>query len=155
MITATTYKYIGERDFNFMKMFDKFLEVAIKPFMPEKTFNVLNFIILNADENNCIFSTAEMISKYCNTTLLTTQKILRELIKTGFIKKIQNGVYQINADILFRGSAKKRQLVKQKFEEKPKYTLAEKKEETKKTKQKARRQARLALSRSQQQHINT
>ena len=99
-----------------MKMFyENFLNQWIKPFLPEKTFNILSFLIVNMDKENCVFATAEIIAKNCDTTLLTAQKILKGLMTSGGITKIRNGVYQINTDCIFKGSHNQRVKAKEKF----------------------------------------
>lgn len=115
------YTKIVERDANFMKMWIKsFLEQAIQPFMAEKTFEILSFLILNADKDNCIIETIKTIAKKCETTEFTVQRTLAKLIETGFLIKVRNGVYQINTDTLWRGTHSSRQAAKEKFTKKPK-----------------------------------
>lgn len=116
-----------------------FLEQWIKPFMPEKTYNVISFLLLNRDRENCIFATAETIAKHCDTTLITTQRILKDLIASQGIKKIQNGVYQINLDAIFSGKASAREQAKIKFTKDFKYTCDKIKQESANQKQRIAR----------------
>ncbi|NDJ28032.1 plasmid replication protein [Campylobacter sp. MIT 19-121] len=116
-VAGMTYKYMGERDFNFMKMFyENFINVLESYFQGSNfKVSVLKFLLLNADKQNCVFATSQEIANVLKTTQQAVAKEMKILQDCNFIKKVRNGVYQINADILFKGSAKKRQEVKEKF----------------------------------------
>lgn len=105
------------RDTGFFKMFyQNFIEVLESYFSGSKfKVSVLKLLLLNADKENCIFATSAEMAKALNTTAPNVLKELKALQNCGFIKKIKNGVYQINPDYLFKGSTGARQAAKEKF----------------------------------------
>lgn len=113
--SGVVYKIMGERDTNFMKMFTNNMLNVIKEFFGGAKADIFNVLIKNADKDNCIFATQLEIAEACNTSREEVNKILKSLEKCGFIKKIKNGVYQINVDYLFKGSSTQRQKAKEKF----------------------------------------
>ncbi|WP_171000096.1 replication/maintenance protein RepL [Campylobacter taeniopygiae] len=128
------------RDWGYSKMFNEiFLEQFMKPFIPEKTYNVLAFLILNRDKENCIFATAEVIAKHCNTSLKMVRIVLKDLINSKGITKIQNGVYQLNLDAIFSGKTTARKEAKDKFTKDFKFSFIEKERRTTNTNQRALR----------------
>ncbi|WP_454468892.1 replication/maintenance protein RepL [Campylobacter jejuni] len=128
------------RDWGYSKMFNEiFLEQFMKPFIPEKTYNILAFLILNRDKENCIFATAETIAKHCNTSLKMVRIVLKDLINSKGIIKIQNGVYQINLDAIFSGKTTARKEAKDKFTKDFKFSFIEKEKGTRNTNQRVLR----------------
>ncbi|TNB57170.1 replication/maintenance protein RepL [Campylobacter helveticus] len=105
------------RDTGFFKMFyQNFIEVLESYFSGSKfKVSVLKLLLLNADKENCIFATSAEMAKALNTTAPNVLKELKALQNCRFIKKIKNGVYQINPDYLFKGSTGARQAAKEKF----------------------------------------
>ncbi|EIT6714728.1 replication/maintenance protein RepL [Campylobacter upsaliensis] len=105
------------RDTGFFKMFyQNFIEVLESYFSGSKfKVSVLKLLLLNADKENCIFATSAEMAKALDTTQQNVSKELKALQDCGFIKKIKNGVYQINPDYLFKGSTGARQAAKEKF----------------------------------------
>ncbi|MCR2060363.1 replication/maintenance protein RepL [Campylobacter helveticus] len=105
------------RDTGFFKMFyQNFIEVLESYFSGSKfKVSVLKLLLLNADKENCIFATSVEMAKALDTTQQNVSKELKALQNCGFIKKIKNGVYQINPDYLFKGSTGARQAAKEKF----------------------------------------
>ncbi|EAL3911381.1 replication/maintenance protein RepL [Campylobacter upsaliensis] len=105
------------RDTGFFKMFyQNFIEVLESYFSGSKfKVSVLKLLLLNADKENCIFATSAEMAKALDTTQQNVSKELKALQNCGFIKKIKNGVYQINPDYLFKGSTGARQAAKEKF----------------------------------------
>ncbi|EAL3633411.1 winged helix-turn-helix transcriptional regulator, partial [Campylobacter coli] len=88
---------------------------VIKDFFGGAKADIFNILIKNADKENCIFATQSEIAEACNTSREEVNKNLKSLEKCGFIKKIKNGVYQINVDYLFKGSHTQRMNAKEKF----------------------------------------
>ena len=105
------------RDTGFFKMFyQNFIEVLESYFSGSKfKVSVLKLLLQNADKENCIFATSAEMAKALDTTQQNISKELKALQNCGFIKKIKNGVYQINPDYLFKGSTGARQAAKEKF----------------------------------------
>lgn len=117
-VSGLVYKWAGERDSNFMKMFyQNFIEV-LENYFSGSSFKVkvLKLLLLNADKDNCVFATGAEMAQALNTTPQNVQKELKILQDCNFIKKIKNGVYQLNVDCVYKGNAGARQKAKAKFE---------------------------------------
>ncbi|EAI4209499.1 winged helix-turn-helix transcriptional regulator [Campylobacter coli] len=114
-VDKSFYQDLYNKDFNFMKMFTNNMLNVIKDFFGGAKADIFNILIKNADKENCIFATQSEIAEACNTSREEVNKNLKSLEKCGFIKKIKNGVYQINVDYLFKGSHTQRMNAKEKF----------------------------------------
>lgn len=116
--SGVVYKIMGERDTNFMKMFyQNFIEV-LENYFSGSSFKVkvLKLLLTNADKDNCIYATGAEMAEALNTTTPNVQKELKKLQDCHFIKKIKNGVYQLNVDCVYKGSHSQRIQAKEKFE---------------------------------------
>lgn len=130
--SGVVYKIMGERDCNFMKMFyENFINV-LEDYFSGSSFKVsiLKILLLNADKDNCIYATGAEIAESLNTTTPNVQKELKKLQDCNFIKKIKNGVYQLNVDCVYKGSAGQREKAKMKFS-KPLKTKTDREKATK------------------------
>ncbi|EAH9846332.1 replication/maintenance protein RepL [Campylobacter coli] len=116
-VDKSFYQDLYNRDFNFMKMFyENFINV-LEVYFSGSSFkvSVLKFLFLNADKENCIFATSAEIAEALKTTRPAVSKELKILQDCNFIKKVRNGVYQINVDCVFKGSHTQRMSAKEKF----------------------------------------
>lgn len=116
-VDKSFYQDLYNRDFNFMKMFyENFINV-LEVYFAGSSFkvSVLKFLFLNADKENCIFATSAEIAEALETTRPAVSKELKILQDCNFIKKVRNGVYQINTDCVFKGSHNQRMSAKEKF----------------------------------------
>lgn len=77
-----------------------------------KQVDVFIYIIENTNQSNNVFlGTYKKISKDVNVSEPTISKIMKKLQDNNFIKKIQNGAWLVNPNILMRGNDSKRQIL--------------------------------------------
>lgn len=77
-----------------------------------KQLDVFIFIVENTQQaNNTFIGTYKHISKSVGVSEPTIAKIMKKLQANNFIKKIQNGAWLVNPDILMKGNDSKRQIL--------------------------------------------
>ena len=75
-------------------------------------------IIANTNaSNNTFIGSQRKIATQTNVSLQTVSRILVKLQDNNFIKKIQNGVYQVSPNILMKGSDHKKSLLLNYYQE--------------------------------------
>lgn len=77
-------------------------------------FQASMWILKHKDENNYVFVTGEKLAKACNISIQSAHITLRLLKESNFLtqpKGTIGGVYQINPDMIFKGSHNKRMSV--------------------------------------------
>lgn len=80
--------------------------------LDSKQVDIFVYIVENTNQNNNLFiGTYKKISKDLNVSEPTISKIMKKLQENNFIKKVQNGVWFVNPDILMRGNDGKRQML--------------------------------------------
>lgn len=83
-----------------------------------KQVDIFIYIVENTNQSNNLFiGTYKKISKDCNCCEATIAKIMKKLVANGFIKKVQNGVWMVNPNILMRGNDTKRQILLSYYQE--------------------------------------
>lgn len=96
-----------DRDFNFHKIWLEHLIRSIELIGNQK-LKVAFHIIDNLDRDNRFISTYRKIADSTGVSIDTVKLTIKALIESDFLKKIQVGVYQVNPDIIFKGSQKDR-----------------------------------------------
>lgn len=77
-----------------------------------KQLDVFIFILENTNQsNNTFLGTYKHISEKTGCSSRTIAKIMKKLQENNFIKKIQNGAWLVNPNILMRGNDTKRQIL--------------------------------------------
>lgn len=77
-----------------------------------KQVDVFIFIVENTNQgNNTFIGTYKHISKEVGVSEPTIAKIMKKLQANNFIKKVQNGVWLVNPNILMKGNDTKRQIL--------------------------------------------
>ena len=77
-----------------------------------KQLDVFIFIVEHTNQSNNIFlGTYDHISKEVGVCRQTIAKIMKKLQENNFIKKVQNGAWLVNPNILMRGNDTKRQIL--------------------------------------------
>lgn len=77
-----------------------------------KQVDVFIYIAENTNpSNNMFIGTYKKISQDVNVSEVTISKILKKLQANNFIKKVQNGVWLVNPNILMKGNDQKRQIL--------------------------------------------
>ena len=86
--------------------------LTILGIVDSKQVDVFIFIVENTNQsNNIFFGTYKHIAKEVNVSEPTIAKIMKKLQENNFIKKIQNGVWLVNPNILMKGNDGKRQML--------------------------------------------
>lgn len=77
-----------------------------------KQLDVFIFIVENTNQSNNIFiGTYDILSREVGVCRQTIARIMRKLQENNFIKKVQNGVWFVNPNILMKGNDNKRQIL--------------------------------------------
>lgn len=99
-----------DRDFNFDKIWIMHILDSLEAVGNQK-IKVMNELLKLKNKENLIIATHKTIQKntgVCRQIISTTLAIL---IEADFIKKIQNGLYQINPNTIFKGNKNNRMSV--------------------------------------------
>lgn len=77
-----------------------------------KQLDIFIYIAENTSQSNNLFiGTYAKISRDTGASSTTIAKIMKKLQENNFIKKVQNGVWQVNPNILMKGNDTKRQIL--------------------------------------------
>ena len=77
-----------------------------------KQLDVFIFIVENTNQsNNTFLGTYKHIAKEVGVSEPTIAKIMKKLQENNFIRKIQNGAWLVNPNILMKGNDTKRQIL--------------------------------------------
>lgn len=77
-----------------------------------KQVDVFIYIVENTNQSNNIFlGTYRKMASDLHCSLDTVTRIMRKLQENNFLKKIQNGAYLVNPNILMKGNDTKRQIL--------------------------------------------
>ena len=94
---------VEERDFNFTKVWMKSFISTLDLVGNQKT-KLAFWLIENLNKENQLTMTYRQISEKTNISLETVRKTMEILLEVNFLKRINQGVYQVNPDILFKGN---------------------------------------------------
>lgn len=77
-----------------------------------KQLDIFIYIAENTNQSNNMFiGTYKKIAKDVGVSAPTIAKLMKKLQENSFIKKVQNGVWLVNPDILMKGNDTKRQIL--------------------------------------------
>lgn len=77
-----------------------------------KQLDIFIYIVENTNQNNNLFiGTYKKISEDVGVCRQTIATIMKKLQENNFIKKVQNGVWLVNPNILMKGNDTKRQIL--------------------------------------------
>lgn len=86
--------------------------LAVLGIIDNKQLEVFIHVAENTKPSDNIFiGTYRKIAENTNTSVSTVQRIMKKLQENNFVRKIQNGVWFINPNILMKGSDTKRQIL--------------------------------------------
>lgn len=86
--------------------------MSVLGILENKQIEVFAYICENTNPTNNLFiGTYKKINKDTGVSEPTIARIIKKLQEKGFIKKVQNGVWFVNPDILMKGGEKKRQIL--------------------------------------------
>lgn len=96
-----------EQDFNFHKVWIIDL-MSIIGEMGNKKIKIIEYILDNINKDNIIYFTYTKLGKELKVSKPTIIDTIKSLIEKNFMKKLQIGVYQVNPDLVVKGSTGKR-----------------------------------------------
>lgn len=112
-VEQTTRLVYGSK--SFWKCYLKEL-VAVLRSLNSKQFNVFTYIIEHArPSDNLFIGTYDKIMKDTGCCRQTVAVSMKKLQENGFIKKVQNGVWIINPDVLMKGNANKYRMLRSSY----------------------------------------
>lgn len=118
-VDQITKRALGQKQFWKIYLMD-FLQVLGG--FEYKQLDVLIYILEHTEaSNNTFIGTYRSLERDVGVCYDTVAKTIKLLISKGFMKKIQNGVYQVSPTIMMKGSEHKKQLLLNYYadEEKP------------------------------------
>lgn len=108
-VDQITKRALGQKQFWKVYLID-FLQIL--GILDSKQVDVLIYILENTKAaDNTYIGTYRKTAEGSGVSLDTTTKVMRKLQENGFIKKVQNGVYQISPLIMMKGSEHKKSLL--------------------------------------------
>lgn len=108
-VDQITKKVYGQK--NFWKLYlGDFLPVL--GIVESKQVDILIYILEHTQPSTNMFvGTYKTIQKNTHTSETTIAKVMKKLQKQQFLKKIQNGIWQISPNIMMKGNENKKQLL--------------------------------------------
>lgn len=108
-VDQITKKVYGQK--NFWKLYlSDFLPVL--GIMENKQVDILIYILENTQSStNMFIGTYKTIQKNTNASETTIAKVMKKLQEQKFLKKIQNGLWQVSPNIMMKGNENKKQLL--------------------------------------------
>lgn len=94
---------IEDRDYNFSKVWMRNFIATLDIVGNQKT-KLCFWIIEHVNKQNVLIGTMRSISKESGISLETVRKTMSILLDADFLRRVQNGVYIINPDIVFKGT---------------------------------------------------
>lgn len=108
-VDQITKRAYGSKNFWKIYLMDFLTVLGI---IDSKQLDVFIYIVENTNQStNQFIGTYDKIAKDANVSRPTIAKLMKKLQDNKFIKKVQNGVWLVNPNILMRGSDKKRQIL--------------------------------------------
>lgn len=109
MVDQITKRVYGTKQFWKVYLMD-FL--SILGILESKQLDVFIYIAENTNQSNNIFlGTYDKIAKDVGVSRPTIAKIMKKLQDNNFIRKVQNGAWLVNPNILMKGNDTKRQIL--------------------------------------------
>lgn len=110
-------RFYGQKQFWKIYLMD-FLNIL--GIFDSKQLDVFIYILENTEPaNNTFIGTQESIKNKINISLPTIRRIIRKLEEHKFIKRIQQGVWQVNPRIMMKGSEFKKSLLINYYDDTP------------------------------------
>lgn len=109
LVDQITKRIYGTKNFWKCYLMDFLTVLGI---IDSKQLDVFIYIAENTNQSNNMFiGTYKKIANDVKVSEPTIAKIMKKLQKNNFIKKVQNGVWLINPNILMKGNDNKRQIL--------------------------------------------
>ena len=108
-VAQITKRVYGSKNFWKCYLMDFLTVLGI---IDSKQLDIFIFIVENTNQsNNTFLGTYKHISKQTGCSSRTIAKIMKKLQENNFIRKIQNGAWLVNPNILMKGNDTKRQIL--------------------------------------------
>lgn len=86
--------------------------LSVLGILDSKQVDIFIYIVENTNQsNNTFIGTYKKIAQDLNVSEPTIARIMKKLQLNNFIKKVQNGVWLVNPNILMKGNDQKRQIL--------------------------------------------
>jgi Fic family protein len=116
-VDQITKRALGQKQFWKVYLID-FLQIL--GVLDSKQIDVLIYILENTNaSNNTYIGTYRKTAEGAKVSLDTATRVIKKLQDNGFIKRIQNGVYQVSPLIMMKGSEHKKQLLLNYYDDEP------------------------------------
>jgi hypothetical protein len=96
-----------DTDFNFQKIWLAHLLEALD-IVGNRKIKVLNWMLENKNSENQILGTQREIAQSVSVSVPVVNETIKMLMSVKALKKVRNGVYVLNPDIMFKGYNQKR-----------------------------------------------
>ncbi|BCC56668.1 replication/maintenance protein RepL [Bacillus cereus] len=94
---------IEERDANFHKIWLGHIIESLD-LIGNKKIKILSFIMQNINSDNLFLMTYDEMAKELSISKPTIVETMKALQSSNFLKKVRNGQYAINPDVIFKGN---------------------------------------------------
>ena len=109
MVDQITKRVYGTKNFWKCYLMDFLTVLGI---IDNRQLDVFVYIVENTNQStNMFIGTYKKISKDTGCSSTTIARIMKKLQESNFIKKVQNGVWLVNPNILMKGNDNKRQIL--------------------------------------------
>jgi len=109
LVDQITKRVYGSKNFWKMYLMDFLMVLGI---IDSKQVDIFIYIVENTNQSNNIFmGTYKKIASDVQCSESTIAKIMKKLQDNNFIKKVQNGAWLVNPNILMKGNDQKRQIL--------------------------------------------
>lgn len=116
LVDQITKRVYGAKQFWKVYLMDFLTVLGI---LDSKQLDVFVYIVENTNQGNNLFiGTYKKIANDVGVSQPTIAKIMKKLLDNNFIKKVQNGVWLVNPNILMKGNDTKRQVLLSYYEAK-------------------------------------
>ncbi len=108
-VDQITKRAYGSKNFWKVYLMDFLTVLGI---IDSKQLDIFIYIVENTNQSNNVFlGTYQHISEQTGCSSRTIAKIMKKLQENNFIKRIQNGAWLVNPNILMKGNDHKRQIL--------------------------------------------
>lgn len=94
---------LEDRDFNFHKLWLSHIINSLD-LIGNKKVKLAFWIIENLNKENQLTMTYRQIAEKSGISLQTVMRTMTALVESNFIVRINNGCYQVNPDVIFKGT---------------------------------------------------
>lgn len=116
-VDQITKRALGQKQFWKVYLID-FLQIL--GVLDSKQIDVLIYILEHTEAaSNTYIGTYRKTAEGAKVSLDTATRVIKKLQDNGFVKRIQNGVYQVSPLIMMKGSEHKKQLLLNYYDDEP------------------------------------